>query len=400
MVRIKKNTYDIWCHCIIKYNKKKAQKEKYNYSIYEHCLLHFKKNINNETAIEHYMLSILNKCESQAPVIKKPAKINDEKISIPTTQNYNDIMLYNYNLAQLKTFAKHYKLKLSGNKNQLVIRVYSFLYFSSYIVKIQKLYRGNLARKYKNLRGPASMNRKLCTNSSDFITLEPIEEIRFNQFFSYEDSDGFIYGFDIASLYSLIFINNSNKSGDINSSQNPYNRNKIPDSVLTNIKYIVRMSRILKIYINLHVEDDTPSISNEKAVELRALSLFQNIDSLGNYSNPKWFNSLNRSQLIRFSRELHDIWRYRAQLTNETKHNICPTQGGPFRNLNMHYVNNEANMANVRKVILEVMENMILNGVDRDSKTLGSYFVLGALTVVSSDAAASLPWLFQSFSHL
>jgi hypothetical protein len=244
------------------------------------------------------------------------------------------------------------------------------------------------------------MNRKLCTNSSDFITLDPIEEIRFNQFFIYEDSDGFIYGFDIASLYSLIFINNSNKSGDINSSQNPYNRNKIPDSVSTNIKYIVRMSRILKIYINLHVEDDTPSISNEKAVELRALSLFQNIDSLGNYSNPKWFNSLIRSQLIRFSRELHDIWRYRAQLTNETKHNICPTQGGPFRNLNMHYVNNEANMANVRKVILEVMENMILNGVDRDSKTLGSYFVLGALTIVSSDAAASLPWLFQSFSHL
>jgi len=43
MVRIKKNTYDIWCHSIIKYNKKKAQKEKYNYSIYERCLLYFKK---------------------------------------------------------------------------------------------------------------------------------------------------------------------------------------------------------------------------------------------------------------------------------------------------------------------------------------------------------------------
>jgi hypothetical protein len=354
-----------------------------------------------DSLIEDYMLSITNKCENQAPIIKKPTKINDDKISIPTMKNYNDIMRYNYNLTQLKSFAKHYKLKLSGNKNQLLIRVYSFLYFSSFIVKIQKLFRGNITRKYIRLRGPGLLNKKLCTNTSDFVTLEPLQEIHFTQFFSYKDSDDFIYGFDIASLHSLISVksNNTNTTTNTSDNKNPYNRNIIPTSVMVSLKNIIKLGRLLKFPVNLQVEDDTQSISIEKVVELRAISLFQNIDALGNYSNANWFLSLNRSQLTKFVRELHDIWSYRAQLSNETKNNICPRQGGPFRNLNIQYINTEQNMYNIKKVILEVMENLVNSGVDRDSKSLGAYFVLGSLTLVSTDAATALPWLFQSVGY-
>ena len=141
------------------------------------------------------------------------------------------------------------------------------------------------------------------------------------------------------------------------------------------------------------------NISNEKAIELRALSLFQNIDALGNYSNLVWFISLNRNQLIKFIRELMDIWNYRAQLSNETKRNICPPIGDPFRNLSIPYINTEQNLWNVRKVLLDIMEKLVNSGIDRDSKSLGAYYVLGALTLVNTEAAKSLTWLFQSVNY-
>jgi hypothetical protein len=354
--------------------------------------IHLAKNKNNEGEIDQYMSCITNKCEKKMIVIKKTVKINDDKISIPTIETYNEITKYNYNVAQLKSFAKHFKLKISGNKNELLIRIYSYLYFSSYIIKIQKVFRGLLANRYKTLHGPACINRKLCTNNTDFITLEPIKEINYHQFLSYKDTDGFIYGFDIISLHNLYFKSNKEI-------KNPYNRNVLPDIVFKNLKSILRLSRILKIHINLHFEDDTQNISSEKAIELRALTLFQTIDSFGHITNPQWFLSLNRNQIIKFVRELSDIWNYRAQLSQETKRNICPPNGDPFRNLSMPYIHTEGNMCNVKKVVLEVLEKLVNNGIDADSKNLGTFYVLGALTLVNPIAATSLPWFYESMNY-
>ena len=50
---------------------------------------------------------------------------------------------------------------------------------------------------------------------------------------------------------------------------------------------------------------------------MKILDIFQYINSLGNYSEPKWFLSLNRMQLYKFFRELSDIWNYRANISDE-----------------------------------------------------------------------------------
>ena len=47
----------------------------------------------------------------------------------------------------------------------------------------------------------------------------------------------------------------------------------------------------------------------------------------------------------------------------------------------------------------EDAEKMVNDGVDSDSKSLGAYYILGALTLVNVNTAISLPWLFQSVSH-
>jgi len=348
-------------------------------------------NINNNN-VDEYINKIFLKSENKMINNKRQIKVNDENIVIPTIQNYNDITKYNYNVSQLKTIAKKYKLKISGNKNELISRIFSYLYLSSHIIKIQKFFRGFIVNKYKRLHGPASINRKLCTNSTDFVTMEPIEEINFHQFISYKDEDQFIYGFDITSLFNLI-----SKGG--NTIKNPYNRSLIPEYILNNVKTIIKLSKVLKIQVVLNLEDDTQNMSSEKVIELRTLSLFQNIDSLGNYSNPQWFLSLNRTQIIKLIRELCDIWNYRAQLPMNIKQNICQPNGDPFRNLSIIYIQTESNINNIRKVVLEVLEKLVNSGIDKDSKSLGAYYVLGALTLVNPDAATSLPWLFQSVNY-
>lgn len=322
---------------------------------------------------------------------KVSKKTDNEPIHIPTIQTYQDMSKHKYSITQLKMFAKHYKLKLSGNKSELIDRIYTFLSLSFHIIKIQKIFRGFIIRKYKSLHGPAYKDRTLCTNCSDFVTMESLTEINLHQFFSFTDDDGFIYGFDINSLYNMIYKHKETK--------NPYNRNTISETVLKNIRKMIRFSKLLKINLNLEIEDDLKNISTEKAIELRVLSLFQNIDALGNYSNPQWFLSLSRNHIIKFIRELIDIWDYRAQLSMEIKRNIFPPYGDPFRNLSLYYIQTEQDIHNIRKIVIQVLENFVNSGIDRDSQSLGAYYVLGALTLVNYSAANALPWLYQSLCY-
>ncbi len=349
-------------------------------------------------ALDDYITYINKKAEMTMNITKiNMGKIENENIIIPTISNYKNITIYNYNAQQLKTFAKYHKLKISGNKKELINRIYTYLFLSSHSVKIQKIFRGNILRKYIKLHGPAYRKRELCTNNSDFVTMEDLKDLERNQFFSYKDSDGFIYGFDMSSIYNLIYKNLITKK---NCGTNPYNRNIIPLEVYANIKKILSLSNILGLKVNLDIEDDTKNISNEKTLELRVLTLFQNIDSLGNYSNPQWFLSLNNAQLIKLLRELNDIWVYRAQLSQEVKRKICPPFGDPFRNINIFSLYSTiTDIVIMRKNILDILEKLVNTGIDRDSQALGAYYVLGALTLVNENAATSLPWLYQSVSY-
>jgi hypothetical protein len=350
--------------------------------------------------VDEYMNALVFKYEKNIKMNKKLNKINDdtENLQVVTIHDYIKLTENNYNLQQLKKMAKFYKLKLSGNKKELITRLHVFLFCSYYIVKIQKIFRGRLQRKFNKFFGPALNKREICTNDTDFVTMDDLKDLKYGQFYSFKDIDGRIYGFDISSIYNLIYKEtdsiNINKIGGIN----PYNRNKIPTFVMIDLKMIVRTSKLLNIKVNVEFDMNIGNESLPKTVEMRALSLFQNIDSLGNYSSPEWFLTLNRNQLIKFLRELGDIWNYRAQLTNETKQNICPPNGDPFRNISMSYIMNENDLLNIKNTILGVLEKFINTGVDRDSRTLGAYYVLGALTLVNDSAAASLPWLFQSVS--
>jgi len=345
--------------------------------------------------MEAYIEKLNLNCYNNIPCVKKQIKVNDENMIIPTTNNYNLLFTHNYNLTQLKSITKIHKLKQQGNKDQLICRIFCFLKLSSYVIKIQKLIRGIIQRKYNGLHGPGFFKRELCTNPNDFFTMEDLKEIPYTQFFSYKDKDEFIYGFDIISLHNLISKTEKKKEA-----LNPYNRNIIPKTVMKNMKTIIRMSKLFQIEIDVVIKDVYDEMNPQKSLELRILDVFQKIDSLGNYSDPVWFSSLQRVQLVKFIRELIDIWNYRAQLSVETKRLICPPTGDPFRSLNLINLSLEPDVNKIRSDIIYALEKMVNTGNDSDSQSLGAYYVLGALTLVNYDAANSLPWLYQSVSHI
>jgi hypothetical protein len=291
---------------------------------------------------------------------------------------------------QLKQFSLHYKLKTGGNKNELRLRLFSYLYLSNNIIKIQKKIRGMFVKHYLSLHGPASFNRKICVNECDFVTMEPLDEIDFHHFISYTDTNkpdnNYVYGFNIVSLHNML---KKTDKGTIN----PYNRKPFPLFLLKNMRTIIKLSKMIHVPINLNFEDDKLSI--EKEMELRVLSLFQRMDALGNYTDPKWFINLNNYEIKQFLRELHDIWKYRCGIPLDIKRKICPQSGDPFNRLNYGILNIETNIYMLRKTTLDILEKF-MNGSDAVHKQLGVNLILCALTLVSNQAAIALPWFYDS----
>ena len=346
---------------------------------------------SKKSIVDEYIHLLHEKCEKQMPVLSSSGKAGENMI-IPTIDDPICLLKYNYSIVQLKSIAKIYQLKISGTKKELTNRIYIFLKLSHHIIKIQKVVRGRMQRRLHFLHGPAYLyaNRAKCTNDRDFLSDDLICDMPNNQFFSYTDTDNFTYGFDIISFHNLII-----KSDD--RIKNPYTRNIISNLVIRDFKTMIRLSIALNKQITIKIEADI--VSQEKTVELKVIQIFQNINALGNYSEFQWFLSLNRNLLIKFSRDLADIWYYRAQITNDTKKLICP-MGDPFNTFNFNYIMQESNLDKLRLyIIVQLLDKLINSGVNTENKALGACYVLGALTIVNENAATALPWLYQSFSY-
>jgi hypothetical protein len=140
-------------------------------------------------------------------------------------------------------------------------------------------------------------------------------------------------------------------------------------------------------------------LTREKQEELFIVDLFQHINTLGNYSDSEWFITLQRADLIRFIRNVHDIWYYRANLSQEMKERICPPNGNPFMLNNVHVNLNVITLLTdpeIRTICVSIIERMVRRGVSREDQCLGAFYVLATLTIVSQDARNALPWLYEA----
>jgi hypothetical protein len=265
---------------------------------------------------------IINKLK--LPELKKTLKFYKNSMIIPNHTNTH-IKKAKSAIKKLHDFA------LVGNKNIIQERLKYYFEQERLAIPIQKIIRGFFVRKMISLIGPAINDHSLCVNDSDFNTLEPLKEIDIFDFYSYKDSQGKIYGFQLSSLLTLI------KKRKHKTLENPFNREKInylikPVKRLNNLnkiiqtKYIPEERKIIKVIVKPRLQI-TRSICNRnqpngvsrmqemllaeynyeydtminfirttrsKTFLDRSRILFVEIDLLGNYSNNEWFTNLDR----------------------------------------------------------------------------------------------------------
>jgi hypothetical protein len=319
--------------------------------------------------------------------------------------------LSSYKVLELKTIAKQHKLHVTGTKPILIERIETHFYKTKYAIKIQTRFRQWLVKRCIYMKGPALKNKSICVNDKDFVTMEPLVEIPIENFYSYTDSNQFTYGFDIASL-----IQSMKKSSKV---ENPYNRERLSRELTDTIKKLYRICFIL--FPKFKKENEQLSAAqqpqNETAhmlrntnftteqyvriarmldnrrntISQRITDLFLEIDQLGNYTTPIWFDSLSMTSLIRLYRSMYDIWHYRSQLTNETRRHICPFHTPFTPTIHVVYDHDQ-----IQNACLEVLENLVFTGRDDEHRRLGTFQALTALTLVSIGARTALPWLYES----
>lgn len=400
-------------------------------------------NINKERTKPIKTIETIEKIENtikptktKTPRAEKQPKPVTIKIEI-SYQNYknNTIDFNKYKLPELKDALKKYNLKISGKKEELIERLETHFNKTFNIIKLQRLFRGWIVRYLLKLKGPALKDVSICVNDSDFVTMEPLNEMSKDVFFSYKDSKDFVYGFDITSLIQMLLKKNK--------IENPYNREKINPILTNQIKTVYNLSflvypsfkndnerlqyqntirntnqRPIHNTVNnrftntnpqnrINTIETTPEMTNrqnrlleirEKPIIERINHLFTEIDGLGNYTSSLWFINLDIRNYIRLYRSLYDIWYFRSNLSREVRNYICPNQN-PFDGVFPRATFNELSLPQIQRECLTAIENIVYLGINDDYRKIGTFHVLTAFTIVSNEARQAMPWLYESVAY-
>jgi len=321
---------------------------------------------------------------------KKKKKVNEEDFCVLHPYEHVEFLNYDYNVKQLKSILKTYGLKISGNKNELTNRVYNYMRNSYFCVMIQKTYRTHLMKKFYNIKQKTRyQSDKEYNNTTDFFTMEDISKIPQIHLYSYTDQDGFNFIFRISSLF-LHFESKQNA--------NPYNRQPFLEHVVEEIKFIKKIHCMYSCLSDEETENVPDVLSRSQKIRLELTDLFHIIDTLGNYSDMNWLLNLSRRMVVKFIKELYDIWEYRAQLTMESKRQICPPNGNPFQSVVIQTLTRFQEAEYLLEVCISILNKLLKCNTSDSNKSLGALYILSALTIVSPDAADALPWLYASVS--
>jgi hypothetical protein len=319
----------------------------------------------------------------------------EEPMRMPAFADYDAFIQREYKVSELKEVCKHYGIKCSGTKQELKLRVHAHLIQSHFIPRIQRMVRRSYCRMHARMSGPAYHARSVCVNDTDFYSMEPMSNIPRNQFISFKDDTGVVYGFDVMSLYTYYESELSN-TGQTTPS-NPYNRMPFPFALRIQMYRKIRLTHILGVACTIEVEPE-PVLSVQQQDDQLMFLVFQQINSHGHYADTVWFGELNGMQIMRFMRELADIWNYRAQIMTHVKQEICPPNGDPFRYVDLR-MDGYTHADSIKHAGIQIMNTFVSSGVTRDSRGLGAYYVLSALTLVSQPARNAMPWLYESVMY-
>lgn len=341
-------------------------------------------------ALQLYLSALFDKIQ---PPISSVKDVKPTDYTLSNT-NYTTLYQYKFTTAELKAHAKAIKIKITGVKKEVLCkRLYFYYLLQTKASQIQRIFRGYLLRKLLQIQGNIARNRKRCINTTDVVTLEDIEEIPADYFYCYcDDNKGEMYGFNVASLYTLL-----EARGMGSPVLNPYNRLPFRETIKQEVAYFIKLSRITgRATIKLAMDNVINSCTTKQQIELKALGIFQLINELGNYSDARWFLDLSRGETLKYMGEFYDIWNHRAGLTSQMKKELCPPDGVLFRHPRTHLAR-EHDIYKLKTELLTLFERLVSHtAITIDNKRLNAMYILAALTLVSPNAAEAMPTYYFS----
>ena len=313
-----------------------------------------------------------------------PKKIKLLDVLKKNTEHYSDVD-YKYTL-------DYFKLNSNGSLNSLKNRLRKFAKMLAFyskkrkkIVKIQKFFRNYIDNIIKNLRGRAFYDRNICHNEEDFMSFDELNTIPNTYFYSFQDKDGFTYGFDIRSLHEFIVKLDKKKP------YNPYNNIKL---VSHNIKNIYTLIRLLNIRNKKTKLKKIKFTNKYREMRDKAIQIFHKINMLNNYTDVNWFLDLDIYHLKKLYESAEDIWNYRAMhLTKEVRKKHIPNNDA-FK-IPPYEIFKIKDKLNIQNIILNEINKFITEGITEEERRTGAMWMLTALVEVSPAACDSMPHLFQ-----
>jgi len=263
--------------------------------------------------------------------------------------------------------------------------------------KIQLKYRLKRNIRKMILQGPCIIdsNKYLLNNDQDFYTLENIKDIPEQYFFSFLDTNGFYYGFDIRSLKQLIDNNKKNNKNNKNEEIiNPYSTLKINSNVVTRIiKFINYLENLGHKLIIINDIQLTPEQKKRESV----MKVFSIIDQFGYQTDIEWILSMNMNELKKLYLIMEDVWNYRSDLSYTSRLEIIPTENVvPLFYLSVECIYRMNNYNQILDIILNVFERLLTESNNIATRTLGALYVLTGLATISYDAADAYPDFVQN----
>ncbi len=300
-------------------------------------------------------------------------------------------------LPELKEIAKKRGLRVSGKKDEIKQRIYANIIQHEKSTLIQKIFRGHIARLWMRLKVGISDNAPV--NDTDFFTLEPISEMEFIYYLHYtETASNTSYVFNINSLINLVA-----KTGKM---ENPYTREDLHKPLNDRLMQVITLTFILFPKNELTKRDKLPDkhkvtlvpaipINPTANYTIMANNLFVKIDSLGNYTNVAWFNSLSSNDLCMMIVRLCNFW---GHIDRRLKVRICP-RTSPFSvdNLGIESMNPQRSIAENRAIAIRVGEMLVCSGATEEYRILGAMYFLTGLVLVSIEAREQMPWLYDNY---
>lgn len=254
---------------------------------------------------------------------------------------------------------------------------------------IQILNRFWARKGRQNLRrqcGPAFFEPAAAENENDIYTYEPAKLIPLKYRFSYVDSRGHCWLFDLRFLINMMKYGNELK--------NPFTQALMPPEAVERLQKRadwLRKHNLPIVYI------ETEELTPEQIWNQKVLDIFLKLASLNFSANILWFESLHTRGHEHFYRKLWELWNLSLGLSEEEKERIVPGHSSGraplFKWQPVEICNRGLDVKWWRKQNLALMRAFLTRTDDKAIQGCGALYILTAFAAVHPHAAQAYPWL-------